>query len=114
MNLGNHRKAGGVVRLWPDEAVTMGLGIAEGIETGLSLAHAFAPVWAAIDAGNLASLPVLGGVESLLIAADNDESGAGQRAADALAQRWAGAGREAAIVLPPVSGMDLNDLAVAA
>jgi hypothetical protein len=114
MLLGGHRKAGGVIRLWPDEAVTLGLGVAEGIETALSLAHAFAPVWAAIDAGNLASLPVLGGVESLLIAADNDESGTGQRAANALAQRWADAGREAAIVLPPALGMDLNDLAVAA
>jgi putative DNA primase/helicase len=31
----NHRKSGGVVRLWPDDAVCYGLGIAEGIETAL-------------------------------------------------------------------------------
>src|SRR5689334_12970621 len=34
-------KAGGVVRLWPDEAVTTGLLVAEGIETALSAALGF-------------------------------------------------------------------------
>ena len=28
-----HRKAGGVIRLWPDDEVTDGLAVAEGIET---------------------------------------------------------------------------------
>jgi putative DNA primase/helicase len=41
--LGGHRKAGGVIRLWPDEALTHGLAIAEGIESALSLALAFQP-----------------------------------------------------------------------
>jgi len=112
MLLGGHRKAGGVVRLLPDEAVTTGLGVAEGIETALSLAHAFQPVWACIDAGNLAALPVLAGIESMLIAADHDEPGI--RAARECAQRWADAGREAAIVMSPTSRTDLNDLARAA
>ncbi len=112
MLLGGHRKAGGVVRLWPDEAVTMGLGVAEGIETALSLAHAFQPVWACIDAGNLAALPVLSGIESLLIGADNDP--AGIAAAEACAERWAAAGREARIALPPGQKTDMNDLARAA
>jgi putative DNA primase/helicase len=53
MLLGGHRKAGGVIRLWPDEAVSTGLAVAEGIETALSLAHAYRPAWACIDAGNL-------------------------------------------------------------
>jgi hypothetical protein len=109
MLLGGHRKAGGVVRLWPDEAVTMGLGLAEGIETALSLAHAYTPVWACVDAGNLAAMPVLAGIESLMIAADHDE--AGVSASEACAGRWADAGREAFIVTPPVQKMDLNDMA---
>ncbi|MFT3816040.1 MAG: toprim domain-containing protein [Rubrivivax sp.] len=110
--LGGHRKAGGVIRLWPDEVVGTGLAVAEGIETALSLAHAFRPVWACIDAGNLAALPVLAGVESLLIAADHDD--AGIKAAEACAARWAAAGREASIALPERAKADINDLAVAA
>jgi phage/plasmid primase-like uncharacterized protein len=109
MLLGGHRKAGGVIRLWPDEAVTTGLAIAEGIETALSLAHAFTPVWACIDAGNLAAFPVLPGIECLTIAADHDD--AGIKAANTCAQRWADAGREVRIVMAPTPRMDINDIA---
>jgi len=108
MLLGGHRKAGGVIRLWPDEAVTVGLGIAEGIETALSLAHAYKPVWACIDASNLAAMQVLAGVESLVIAADHDA--AGIAATETCATRWAGAGREVFVVMPDVERADLNDL----
>jgi hypothetical protein len=105
--LGGHRKAGAVCRLWPDEAVTYGLGIAEGIETALSLAHGFQPVWAAIDAGNLSALPVLEGIDALTIAADHDN--AGFKAARECAQRWRAAGREVRIVSSETKGFDLND-----
>lgn len=109
MLLGGHRKQGGVVRLWPDDAVTAGLGIAEGIESALSLAHAVQPVWSCIDAGNLASLPVLRGIEAITIAADHDD--AGIEAAQACGERWATAGREVRIVLPEGYKADLNDVA---
>lgn len=104
--LGGHAKQGGVIRLWPDEFVTMGLGIAEGIETALSLAHAYAPVWACIDAGNLGKLPVLAGIEALLIGADNDPAGA--RAANECAERWHAAGVEVRITRQQQN--DLNDV----
>jgi hypothetical protein len=107
--LAGHRKAGGVVRLWPDESVTLGLGVAEGIETALSLAHAFAPVWALIDAGNLSAMPVLEGIESLTIAADHDA--AGIAAAEKCGQRWADAGREVYVAMPDQFKRDLNDVA---
>lgn len=107
--LGRHRKAGAVCRLWPDEAVTYGLGVGEGIETALSLAHGMQPVWAAIDASNLAAFPVLAGVELLTIAADHDP--AGVKAAHACAERWHAAGREARVVLPDAVGADLADVA---
>ncbi|CAJ0688366.1 toprim domain-containing protein [Ralstonia wenshanensis] len=103
--LGGHRKQGGVIRLWPDEAVTTGLGIAEGIETALSLAWAYAPVWACIDAGNMAAFPVLRGIEALTIGADNDA--AGTTAAQQCAQRWADANAEAYITRQTQN--DLND-----
>ena len=112
MYLGGHRKAGGVVRLWPDESVTMGLGIAEGIESALSLAHAYQPVWACLDAGNMAALPVLAGIESLMIAADHDKVGIG--AAESCGARWADADREVRIVMPEAHKADLNDIARAA
>jgi len=109
--LSGHRKRGGVIRLWPDESVTHGLAIAEGIETALAAAHAYTPVWAAIDAGNLAALPVLAGIETLVIVADHDD--AGIRAAHECARRWTAAGCEARIALPPAAGMDAADLGVA-
>lgn len=112
MLLGKHRKAGAVCRLWPDEAVTTGLGIAEGIESALSLAHGFKPVWACIDAGNVKTFPVLSGIESLVIAADHDD--AGLRAAHACATRWDEAGLEVTVVAPPNPKSDVNDLARAA
>jgi len=104
--LGGHRKAGGCIRLWPDDAVTHGLAVAEGIETALSLAHAYEPAWSLIDAGNLAALPVLGGVETLVIAADNDV--AGRAAAELCARRWADADRE--VLVTRQQQNDLNDM----
>jgi hypothetical protein len=106
--LGGHRKAGGVIRLWPDEAVTHGLAVGEGIESCLSLAHAFTPVWSCIDAGNLAALPVLAGVEALTVAQDNDP--AGRRAAQTVAERYTAAGCTVAIVAATAEGEDLNDI----
>jgi phage/plasmid primase-like uncharacterized protein len=106
--LGGHRKAGGVIRLWPDEALTNGLAIAEGIESALSLAQAFQPVWALIDSGNLSKFPPLPGVESLTIAVDHDD--AGQSAADDCAAQWYDAGAEVHTVMADRIGHDLNDL----
>jgi len=109
--LREHRKSGGVIRLWPDEAVRLGLAIAEGIESALAAAHAFTPIWSCIDAGNLAAFPVLRGIEALTIVADHDE--AGIEAAERCAQHWADAGREASIALPSNAGQDAADLVLA-
>lgn len=108
MLLGNHPKKFGVVRLWPDECVTYGLAVAEGIETALSLAVAFKPVWSCIDAGNLKVLPVLKGVENLVIGADHDE--AGIKAAVACADRWAMGGADVRVIAPMVPRQDWNDV----
>ena len=110
--LGGHRKAGGVIRLWPDEAVTMGLAVAEGIETALSVARYYQPVWAAIDAGNLGTLPVLKGIEALTIAADHDP--AGLRGAEACADRWTAAGADVRVIAPRPERADWNDTRAAA
>ena len=106
--LAGHRKRGGAIFLWPNEAVDIALGIGEGIETSLTLARYFRPVWSLIDAGNLKQFNVLPGIKSLTICGDNDD--VGHDAAITCAQRWADSGREARIVhAPSETGTDLND-----
>jgi phage/plasmid primase-like uncharacterized protein len=98
----------GVIRLIPDEDMTIGLGICEGIETGLSIIQAanWRPVWACGSAAGIAEFPVIRGIESLTIFADNDT--AGINAANKCAARWAADGREVRII-PPRDG-DWNDV----
>jgi putative DNA primase/helicase len=96
------RAQGGAVMLSDFDEPTMGLVLCEGVETGIALfQREVRPVWACGAAGMLQKFPLLGGIESLTIAADADP--AGQRAADELARRWREAGREVRIV-PPVAG----------
>ena len=81
----------GVIRVSRDDAVTMSLGIAEGLEDALSvLISGWSPVWAATSAGAIARFPVLPGVESLTVFADADD--AGLEAAQRCAERWAASG----------------------
>jgi hypothetical protein len=109
---------GCVIRLWPDEDVTQGLCIGEGLETALFAATRIvhhgtllAPMWAAGSAGNLETFPVLPGIEALTILVDNDVSGRGQEAAKRCADRWQRAGREVILRTPKQVGADFNDLA---
>lgn len=105
-------KMGGLVRLWPDDAVSLGLCAGEGIETALTAARGFGLAWATLDAGNLADLPVLAGIEALTIAVDNDPAGIG--AARSCAARWHARGVEVSFWTAPQAGADLNDHAAAA
>jgi hypothetical protein len=91
MLLANHSLKNGCIRLWGDEFVTSGLGIAEGIESALCLAWAMQPVWALIDAGHLSKFQVIPSVECLTIAQDQDA--AGIKATNECASRWHKAGR---------------------
>jgi Toprim domain len=100
---------GAVIKLSPDDEVSMGLLIAEGVETALAASQllSFRPVWACGNDGNLASFPVLADVECLTIAVDNDEGGAGQRAAAECTDRWSAAGVEVHEHLPDDEAMIL-------
>jgi putative DNA primase/helicase len=89
----------GVVRLSPEDAVTMGLGVTEGIKDGLAiLLSGWAPVWAATSAGAIARFPVLAGIEALTIFADVDEPGI--QVADACAARWRANGQGVRVSYP--------------
>jgi len=105
--LKGHQKRGGVIRLWPDESVTVSLALAEGIESALSAAHLHSPAWATVDAGNMRDLPVLEGIEFLAVFADHDPTGV--RAARSLVTRWRQAGRQATAWMPTAQKADPND-----
>lgn len=97
---------GCVVRLSPDDSVTIGLGLAEGIENAITCLNAgWSPIWAAASASNMAAFPMLAGIEALTIFADSGE--AGERAADECAGRWIKAGRDVEAVFPRAA--DWND-----
>jgi hypothetical protein len=85
----------GVVRITPDEDVTYGLGIAEGVEDALAVALDWGPAWAATSAGAIERFPVLRGIDCINIFADDDTAGA--KSACACADRWTAAGKEARI-----------------
>jgi len=90
----------GVVCLTPYEDVTDGLGIVEGIECGLTLlVIGQGPIWCAMDAGSVGNFPIIPGIESLTIFADNDDPGI--RGANDCQQTWVADGREARIIYPP-------------
>ena len=96
----------GLIRLVHDAEVTLGLGIAEGIETALAVMQraGWRPVWAATSAGSISRFPVLPGIETLTIFADADRPG--QDAARTCLDRWAAANREARILTPPAGDWD--------
>jgi putative DNA primase/helicase len=95
----------GVIRL--AEPTGEGLGLAEGIETALTAMQVigWGPVWAAASSGGMWGFPVLPG-HALTIFADSDPPGL--KAARECAARWAAAGQEALIHIPP-AGEDWND-----
>ena len=87
---------GGAIRLM-EHNPGVELGLAEGIETGLSFAELFdLPCWSAVFAGGLKTIELPPDVRRIIIAADNDVSGAGQRNALAAYDRWTAEGRSGA------------------
>jgi phage/plasmid primase-like uncharacterized protein len=110
-------KAGAAIKLWPQSAVSNRLVVGEGIETTLSAAlhikhrgSPLQPAWACVDAGNLAALPVLPGVQHLTILVDNDKSNTGQEKARECSRRWASSGRDVIRLTPNKTGIDFNDI----
>lgn len=101
----------GAIKLDPDEAVTQGLCIGEGVETTLSgrQKESLRPAWALLSTGGIANFPILRGIEALHIFMENDASGASARAVQQCAGRWYEAGHGAVIVLPDEDCNDLND-----
>jgi hypothetical protein len=68
------------------------------------------PAWAALSDGNMAKLPVLPGVSTLILLVDNDGNQTGQHAAEHAQRRWTAAGRTVIPLIPNTVGKDFNDL----
>jgi hypothetical protein len=99
---------GQVVKLSPDEDISYGLHLCEGIETGVALmARDWRPLWACCAEGTLRLFPVLDGIETLTIGADHDQ--AGLIAAQVCAERWVAGGKEVLIRWPDGLGDDYAD-----
>lgn len=103
------RAKSAAIKLCPDAEVTHGLGLAEGIETGLSLVSiGWRAMWATLSAGQMAAFPVLAGIHCLTIFVDRDA--AGEIAARKCCDRWLDARREVIIRRPRgATGVDWND-----
>jgi putative DNA primase/helicase len=85
--------------------------VAEGIETALSIAVACSmPVWAALSAGGIKKLILPQNATHVVICADHDKNGVGERAALDAAARWQREGRRVRIAVPPEIGTDFNDV----
>ena len=100
------------VKLWPAER---SLVIGEGIETVLAAAtrvklagEPLRPAWALCSASGVARMPVIDGVERLVILVDRDESG--EASAAECARVWFHAGRRVIRLLPRITGTDFNDV----
>lgn len=99
---------GCAIMLDPEDAITAGLAIGEGIESCLSARQlGITPVWALGSTSNIAAFPVLAGIQSLTLLEERD-GGASSRACTECGTRWHRAGRAVDVVLPKV-GKDLND-----
>ncbi|MCJ2018026.1 toprim domain-containing protein [Methylobacterium sp. E-065] len=101
------RAGGAAIKLTHDSEVTMGLALAEGVESALAgMALGLVPIWAAGSVSGIAAFPVLSGIEALTICA---ETGApSEKAVEEVGTRWTEAGREVDVVAPR-TGSDLND-----
>jgi len=100
---------GGAVRLH-EGSNTLLLG--EGVETtlaALQLARWRFSGWAALSTAGLVTVQVPARFQNVVIAADNDTSGAGLRAARSLARRLRRQGRQARVQAPPTAESDWND-----
>jgi putative DNA primase/helicase len=94
--------AGGAIRLYPTEEGKP-LAIAEGIETALAVRQLTGlPTWSAINSTMMGKVQLPENIQSVIICADLDKSGAGQRAAEKLAERLINEGRQVKISYPPI------------
>jgi putative DNA primase/helicase len=101
------RASGGAVRLAPAAEMLL---IAEGVETTLAgMVATGLPGWAALSTSGMTALLLPPIVRTVIVLADHDINGAGQRAARIAEARWRLAGRRVSVWMSPRPGEDVND-----
>jgi putative DNA primase/helicase len=99
----------GAIKLDPDEDVTQGLCIGEGVESTLSgRQFGYKPAWSVLTTGGISKFPVFPAIGGLTIFGERDAKGQSEKAIRACAERWLAAGIETRAVWSLVGG-DLND-----
>ena len=102
--------AGGAVRFGAPRAGEW-LAVAEGLETALSVMVAcLMPAWAALSAGGIKNLILPPEATHIVVCADNDANGTGERAAENAAARWLAEGRRVRVAMPPEPDTDMADV----
>jgi putative DNA primase/helicase len=104
---------GGAVRLgMPRSGAWIAIG--EGIETTLAVMTACAmPGWAALSEGGIRALILPREATHVVICADHDGNGVGQRAARDAGARWLAEDRRVRIAMPPEPDTDFADVLAA-
>ncbi|MFZ2068312.1 MAG: toprim domain-containing protein [Xanthobacteraceae bacterium] len=101
---------GGAVRLAMPRAGEWLL-VGEGIEsTAAAMVSCNLPGWAALSAGGIRSLVLPPELTRIIIIADHDSNGVGQRAAHDASARWRAEGRRVRVALPPEPDTDFADV----
>jgi putative DNA primase/helicase len=101
---------GGAIRLGMPSAGEW-FAVGEGIETTLSvMVPCSMPGWAALSEGGIRTLVLPLEATHIVICADHDASGTGERAAHDAAERWLAEGRRVRIAMPPEPSSDFNDI----
>jgi len=108
MTKGDGVLAGAAIRLAQADKK---LAIAEGIETALAVQLiARVPTWSCVSAYGVETVEIPDQVQEVFVAADNDASGTGQKAAQKLADRLIAQGRKATVIYPTSEGCDWLDV----
>jgi Toprim domain/CHC2 zinc finger len=95
------------IKLDPDEEITNGLHIGEGVETAMAARQlGYKPAWALGSAGAISNFPVLSGVETMTFLREHDD--ANERAVHECASRWLATKHKLRNVWPS-TGKDMND-----
>lgn len=93
---------GGAIRLYDIERGKP-LILTEGLETALAAGEITGlSVWSCVNSSMLEKVKLPENIESVIICGDKDRNGAGQRAAEKLAERLISEGREVKISSPPM------------
>lgn len=111
---------GCAIKLDPDDSIARGLGITEGIESGIAVRQwdGFRPVWALGNAGAIRLFEPVPGIDCLTIFADHDPrrpNHAGELVSPGIdgaricGAHWSRAGHEVIVTKRPVEGLDAAD-----